>query len=414
VVIVCAGALPAPQGARGGTAIDWSVAARSTPLDAAEEASSAVVALARRFNPAMALPDRDAPWPVSVSYTWSAGADVRARAMAPDGSPVSDQVAVPSAQLGTAPWDRLPSQDGQGHRLEYWIDVPGDDRPERGVSGWRRRWSETVETGTAPPQTSAYPPTQYAHAFWLNRNRGLLAIQYWFYFPFNEWINHHEGDWEHINVILEGPSHLSATADFHAVGYEFYFHGWRTNPDRVVRVADSAGAGDHVVVYVGGRGRFLLWSGSQSGGSYPLPANYRGAGAGLGSLRPAEDTRGPGRFVAADAFQVVMLPEPDRLDAHRTPALSWLKLPFFAGSPRAYLNPPLFDRFGGGRAPAQPARRRDWNALATKPVWNGTPILDSRAPTVPAAWSLLATPAGRHQPLADLGTAADRSRSATP
>jgi len=413
-VILSAGALPAPQGARGGTAVDWSAAARSTPLSVIEETSSTVVALARRFNPAMALPERDAPWPVPVSYTWSSGADVRVRALAADGTPVSDEVAVPHARLGTTPWDRLPHTDQQGRRLEYWIDVPGDDRLEQGVSGWRRRWTEIVDTGSGPPQTSAYPPTQYAHAFWVNRERGLLAIQYWFYFPFNEWINHHEGDWEHINVILEGPSHIGAAADFHPVGYEFYFHGWRTDPDRVVRVTDSASAGDHVVVYVGGRGRFLFWSGSLSGGSYPLPASYRGAGAGVGSLRPAEDTRGPGRYVAADSFQVVMLPEPGRLDARRYPALSWLKLPFFAGSPRPYLNPPLLDRFGGGRAPAQPARRRDWNTLGTKPLWNGVPVVDSNAATVPATWSLLDAPVDPRAPLAHFKAAADRTRPATP
>src|SRR5207237_9974011 len=45
--------------------------ARATPLTADEEADPSAAELARRFNPAMALPPGDGPWPVDVSYAWS-------------------------------------------------------------------------------------------------------------------------------------------------------------------------------------------------------------------------------------------------------------------------------------------------------------------------------------------------------
>ena len=29
-----------------------------------------------------------------------------------------------------------------------------------------------------------------------------IVVQYWFFYPFNDSGNRHEGDWEHINVVL--------------------------------------------------------------------------------------------------------------------------------------------------------------------------------------------------------------------
>src|SRR5204862_220355 len=135
-------------------------------------------------------------------------------------------------------------------------------------------------------------------------------------------------------------------------------------------------AGDHPVVHVGGRGHVLWWSGTQSGGSYPWPASYPGAAGSFGPIGVSDDTRKPARTLEADKFDVVLLPEPARLDARAHPDLSWLKLPFFAGQSRTYENPPLVDRFGGGRPPRQPARRADWDAIASWPLWSGLPVVD--------------------------------------
>ena len=33
-------------------------------------------------------------------------------------------------------------------------------------------------------------------------NNYVIALQYWFFYPFNDFANDHEGDWEHINVIV--------------------------------------------------------------------------------------------------------------------------------------------------------------------------------------------------------------------
>jgi hypothetical protein len=360
------------------------------PLDAREEGSPAALALARRFNPAMALTEVDGLTPVAVSYAWSGGSDLMGRAVAADGRTVRDTVIRKSGELDRVRWDNLPLRDGDGNRMEYWVDAPGDDRRADGMSSWRRSWQQAR---AARPETTT--PTQYAHLFWLDRAAGVLVIQYWFYYPYNEWINHHEGDWEHINVVLQGTcGHLSKVdstspgrptkvdsdrgacrvdegGDFKPVDYEFYFHRFRVDTSHPVR---AEGAGDHAVVYVGGRAQLWWWSGDQSGGSYPMPAHYPGAGFGAGPFDVGDDTRTPARTIPASAFNVVLLPEPERLDAAKNPELSWLKLPFFAGQQRVHRNPPFIDRFGGGKAPEQPGRRRAWNALATRPLWTGEPV----------------------------------------
>jgi len=389
-------------------------AGAASALSAADEASPALQALARRFNPAVALPDTDGPWPVDVAYTWSTGADLRARTVTAGGGTANDHVALSGARLGHEPWGDLPTRDAKGRAIQYWVDAPGNDAPSpSGRTSWRERWRAIAGDD---PAHSTFPPTEYAHAFWLDHAHDRLAIQYWFFFPFNEWINHHEGDWEHVQVILEDarptgstsagargntPANRAATFDrFRAVGYEFFFHGWRYQPPRVIRVQGAgapAGAattarsdGEHVVVFSGGRGQFLWWGGSQSGGSYPLPARYAGAGGGVGPFRPADDTRHPGRFLPAEAFRVVLLPEPQRLDTRARPELSWLQLPFYAGAPHALTNPPLTDTLGGGGAPLQPARRREWNTVDPHPLWTGTPLVDE-APErlLPRAWRVI-------------------------
>jgi hypothetical protein len=377
----------------------FTTAGRPTALDAAEESSSAAAEVARRFNPAMALPTRTV-WPVDVRYTWGDGADLKASVIGASGKVVRSYVAVPHAELERRAWDDLPTRDSHGHRIKYSVDAPGDDHMEHGQSRWVTRFDALTGQAGAKSSDDAltaspFPPTQYVHLFWYNRDEGLLGIQYWFFYPFNEWINHHEGDWEHINVIVRGPRTLAAgTAQaFSAVGYQYFFHGWRHDTDQVVRIEGGSaegGTGDHVVVFSGGRGRFLWWGGTQSGASYPLPGVY--AGAGPGPFGPSEDTRSSARFIAAQDFRLVMLPEPERLDAQAHPELSWLRLPFFVGQAAVATNPPPLNWLGLGGPPSQPAQRTAWNARGSKPLWRArlAGALDLRQ--LPVKWTLLSIP----------------------
>ena len=362
------------------------------PLTAAEEADPALAALARRFNPAMAFPIPDI-WPVEVRYAWHDGADLVARIEAGAGKPRQEYVAARGRDLSRTDWSRLPAQARDGRPIRYYVDAPGDDRPSGvdGLSRWRRRWRQVVqpEGPEQAPALSAYRPTQYAHVFWWNRAQGLLAIQYWFYYPFNEWVNRHEGDWEHIQIVLRGPSKLDAQAAFQPVAHQFFFHEYWTQPTQMVRLAGPDAREDHPLVYVGGRGRFLAWSGAFSGGSYPLPARFPGAGFRGGALAPDDDARRPARFIAANAFQVIVLPEPERLDARRNPELSWLRLPFYAGQRTMSTNPPGWTTLGRDHPPMQPGLRKGWFRAPAHHAWAGQPIRDdaAHAGVMPDSWA---------------------------
>ena len=169
--------------------------------------------------------------------------------------------------------------------------------------------------------------------FWWNRDAGLLAIQYWFYYPFNEWVNHHEADWETRRGGVAGDPRAAARPTTArratALGHLFFFHDSWMQPRRLVLQHGGADSGEeHAVVFVGGHGRMLAWDGPFSGGSYPLPGRYPRAGFEPRWFAPDEQLPVGARFLAPDDFQVIVLPEPDRLDGARQPELSWLRLPF--------------------------------------------------------------------------------------
>ena len=149
---------------------------------------------------------------------------------------------------------------------------------------------------------------------------------------------------------------------------------WRPTPSSgrpaaraTTRWSSSAGTGARC----GGRGR-------RAAAAIPGPRRIRARAA--ASVRsPSPTTRARRRASSTrTASTIVMLPEPARLDARAHPELSWLRLPFFAGQPRVSGNPPLVDRFGGGKPPRQPARRREWNAIGSRPALVG--LTDRRRP----------------------------------
>jgi hypothetical protein len=74
---------------------------------------------------------------------------------------------------------------------EYHLDFPGDAlNPGCGYERWGRRLTE----GTRP--------TVYAHVAADAGRPGSLALQYWFFYAFNDWNNLHEGDWEMIQLVF--------------------------------------------------------------------------------------------------------------------------------------------------------------------------------------------------------------------
>ncbi len=96
-----------------------------------------------------------------------------------------------------------------------YFDFPGHD-----AETWKAAY--VTEAGASPALRAPYRDNLqiYAHPFLAelarkdpatskrpadSEARYELVIQYWFFYPYNDFGNDHEGDWEHINVVVRRP-----------------------------------------------------------------------------------------------------------------------------------------------------------------------------------------------------------------
>ena len=86
-------------------------------------------------------------------------------------------------------------------RYEYHLDFPGD--PLDPGCGYER-WSRLITEGSKP--------TVYAHVATDPAYPGKLALQYWFFYVFNDFNNLHEGDWEMIQLNFDAADARTALA----------------------------------------------------------------------------------------------------------------------------------------------------------------------------------------------------------
>ena len=73
---------------------------------------------------------------------------------------------------------------------QYYLDLPGNPR-DAGCD--YEQWFDANSDG--------YDPTTYAHI--VSNGTDQLAIQYWFFYVFNNFNNTHESDWEMIQILFE-------------------------------------------------------------------------------------------------------------------------------------------------------------------------------------------------------------------
>jgi hypothetical protein len=153
------------------------------------------------------------------------------------------------------------------NRYEYHLDFPGSALdPGCYYELWARRL------------TAGHQPMVYAHVVGEAAYPDKLALQYWFFYPFNDFNNTHEGDWEMIQLVFdEGDAKQALTAEPVAIGFSSHEGAERADwtDEKLERV------GTHPVVY-------------PAAGSH---ANKFGAALYLGSSAEAgvgcDDTRGP-------------------------------------------------------------------------------------------------------------------------
>jgi hypothetical protein len=84
-----------------------------------------------------------------------------------------------------------PTAEDLVNRYEYHLDFPGNAL-DPGCD--YEKWSRRITKGSKP--------TVYAHVVADRGRPGKLALQYWFFYPFNDFNNTHEGDWEMIQLVF--------------------------------------------------------------------------------------------------------------------------------------------------------------------------------------------------------------------
>jgi Membrane domain of glycerophosphoryl diester phosphodiesterase len=174
------------------------------------------------------------------------------------------------------PWSRTdlvkigPRAEDLRNRFEYHLDFPGNALDAGcDYERWTRRLAEGSE------------PTVYAHVATEAGRPGKLALQYWFFYTFNDFNNTHEGDWEMIQLVFDADDASEALEQEPVlVGYSSHEGAERASwDDDKLAVVDET----HSIVY-------------PSAGSHAnkfTEAFYLGssAEAGVG----CDDTRGPHR-----------------------------------------------------------------------------------------------------------------------
>jgi hypothetical protein len=232
------------------------------------------------------------------------------------------------------PWNRTdlvkigPAATDLVNRYEYHLDFPGNPL-DAGCD--YELWARRLTRGTSP--------TVYAHVATDPGYPGKLALQYWLFYPFNDFNNTHEGDWEMIQLDFDAPDARAALLVAPStIGYSSH-----EGAERAAWGADKLEIvdGTHPVVY-------------PAAGSH---ANKFGANLGLGSSAEqgvgCDDTRGPHKEVRP----VVKTIPTDRAEARA--AFPWIAFEGRWGE----LQPAFFN------GPTGPNLKEQW----TEPIrWSQT------------------------------------------
>lgn len=242
----------------------------------------------------------------------------------------------------------------------WYYDFPGGNPKQ-----W---WQAYARFRTGPDSVRWAQPTVYAHPF--VDFSGRVVIQYWFFYPVNDFVGNHEGDWEHVDVIVSPDR-----AAIDEVNYFFHARSIRLPQGKYQpETVDST----HVVVHVGGRMYHIadypirIVAGDRNEGShghYPYAGEWEAA-AGMGAPESVKAAgKDSSRVIPHDRFRVVLTPEPSRVDYRRRPEVlrewAWLILPARWGFPAApSLGSELKSMDIGNRAPYGPAYNTSWNRLS--------------------------------------------------
>lgn len=162
------------------------------------------------------------------------------------------------AVVGTGP----SAQELATYGPTTYMDFPGDPRRP----GCTYETDERIRI-----EEEGLVPTTYAN-FIFDPVEGRLALQYWFFWYFNDWNNTHESDWEGIQLVWDEVDSVEAALDVHPsrIGYSQHGNGEVADwGDSKLRLEDEThplvypAAGSHATFF--SDDTFLAWGERSSG-----------------------------------------------------------------------------------------------------------------------------------------------------
>jgi len=239
---------------------------------------------------------------------------------------------------------------GGWYFLRFHFDYAGDCNSE---SCWSNFYSnERINNN--------YPNTIYTHLFIYN---SYIVIQYWSFYPYNDFVNNHEGDWEHINVWVSKDT--PENSSLYKIEYYFHHKYLDRNPNEI-EIIDQT----HPVVYVGGQNS--TDPGVHSGANFPEAKFWEAVGA----VNFDERVLGNGPTISYssfidsepdDEYGIVILPDIEDIDFIGNPEMSWFgtKIPWGYISSDSYGQwIEFFGKECGNTPPSGPAYRAGWNKVS--------------------------------------------------
>lgn len=241
--------------------------------------------------------------------------------------PAGERIAAPTAA------------DLYGRGDGWFLDFPGDALSP-GCD--YERWFDQIAADV--------PTTVYAHVVTEPGHDGFIALQYWLYWPYNDWNNRHESDWEMIQLVFPaGSAEAALNVDPVEVGYSQH-----TGAERAEwQSTKLEKAGGHPVIFA-------------SRGSH---ANHYGQGLYLGYSSDegfgCDDTE---NATLREQAAVIVLPHQPTGPGD---AFAWLSFAGRWGERRAEPN----------NGPTGPALKRQWDAPMSwaEDEWRGESL---RVPSV--------------------------------
>ena len=153
------------------------------PMGAAAAATDPLTELATKYAPIVVARDQTEPCGDGEPYRPTPVTTVLGNPEVVLRGPDGEQVAGPTAA------------DLVGKGEGWYLDYPGNPLdPGCTYDQWFRTASEGVQ------------PTLYARLATDPEHPGKVALQYWFFYTFNDWNDKHEGDWEMVQVVLPAAS----------------------------------------------------------------------------------------------------------------------------------------------------------------------------------------------------------------